>query len=186
MAANASAISMETNPRPWWLMLIDGFAIAIISAILLWGDFLQKVETYQLLITMLGLWWILRGILDLVSMFVDSTAWGWKLFMGIVSIIAGSYVLSYPLVSAVAVPRVAVFVLGFWGLVNGIALLIMAFRGGGWGAGLLGVLEIVFGAVIMANWASLGSGLALLWTAAIFGVVGGIFMIVQAFRQRSA
>jgi hypothetical protein len=29
-------------------------------------------------------------------------------------------------------------------------------------------------------------GLAMIWAAAITGLIGGILMIVQAFRQRSA
>jgi uncharacterized membrane protein HdeD (DUF308 family) len=177
---------MKTNDRPWWLMLIDGFAILIISAVLLWAPVKTKIDTWQLLVFMLGLWWILRGILDIVSMFVDHSAWGWKLFMGIVSIIAGSYIVMYPVASGLLLPRIFVFVLGFWGLMNGIILLIMAFKGGGWGAGILGVLEIVIGCVLMANYATPGYGLAFLWTAAVFGVIGGIFMIVRAFQMRKA
>lgn len=185
MSASDSAMSMKTNERPWWLMLIDGFAILIIGGVLLWGGLLQKVQTYQLLVTLLALWWIIRGIMDLVSMFVDHSAWGWKLFMGLVSIIAGSYILMYPIASALALPRIFVFVLGFWGLVNGIILLLMAFRGGGWGAGILGVLEIIIGVVLMANYTTPGYGIAFLWTAAVFGVIGGIVMIVRSFQLRS-
>lgn len=186
MQATAGSTSMQAPGRPWWLMLIDGFALAIIGGILLWGGLLNKVQTYTLLVTMLGLWWIIRGIMDIVSMFVDRHQWGWKLFIGIVSIMAGSYILAYPIISAVALPRIFVFVLGFWGLVNGIILLVMAFQGGGWGAGILGVLEIIIGIVLMANYTAPGAGLAFLWTAAVFGVIGGIVMIVRAFQMRSA
>jgi uncharacterized membrane protein HdeD (DUF308 family) len=187
MEATAGTGSMMQNTgRPWWLVLIDGFALVIIGGILLWGGLLQKVQTYQLLVTLLGLWWIIRGIMDLVSMFVDHHQWGWKLFIGIVSIVAGSYILAYPIVSAIALPRIFVFVLGFWGLVNGIILLVMAFQGGGWGAGILGVLEIIIGIVLMANYAAPGMGLAFLWAAAVFAVIGGIVMIVRAFQVRKA
>ena len=79
-----------------------------------------------------------------------------------------------------------VLVLGIWGLMYGIILLIMAFQGGGWGAGILGVLGIIFGIALMANYYAFGMGLAMLWTAAVFAFVGGIVMIFQAFRQRSA
>lgn len=186
MTASASAMSPKTNDRPWWLMLIDGFAILIIGAVLLWAPVKTKIDTWQLLVALLGFWWILRGIMDLVSMFIDHSAWGWKLFMGIVSIIAGSYILMYPIASGLALPRIFVFVLGFWGLVNGIILLVMAFQGGGWGAGILGVLEVIIGVILMANYTTPGYGLAFLWTAAVFGVIGGIVMIVRAFQMRKA
>ena len=77
-------------------------------------------------------------------------------------------------------------VMGIWGLMYGTILLIMAFRGGGWGAGILGALGIIFGIVLIVNYSAPGMGLAMLWTAAVFGVIGGIALIVQAFRQRKA
>jgi sulfate transport system permease protein len=73
-----------------------------------------------------------------------------------------------------------------WGLMYGVILLIMAFQGGGWGAGILGVLGIIFGIALMVNYTSPGMGLAMLWSAAVMGVIGGIALIFQAFRQRSA
>jgi uncharacterized membrane protein HdeD (DUF308 family) len=79
-----------------------------------------------------------------------------------------------------------VLVLGIWGLIYGVILLIMAFRGGGWGAGILGVLGILFGVALMINYTVPGMGLAMLWVVAVLGVVGGIVLIIQAFRQRSA
>jgi len=69
-----------------------------------------------------------QGIIDIVYMFVDRTAWGWKLFMGVVSIIAGSYIMMYPVATALMLPRLFVLVLGIWGLVYGVVLLLMAFR----------------------------------------------------------
>ena len=119
-------------------------------------------------------------------MFIDHTAWGWKLFMGIVSIMAGGYILMYPIAAAVALPRIFVLVLGIWALMEGIILLFMAFRGGGWGAGILGVMSIIFGFILMGNYGRLGSGLAMIWVAAIWGLIGGVIMIIQAFRQRKA
>jgi len=179
---------MQTQPqqRPWWLPLISGILATIIGAILLWSPAKTKVDTYMLLVTFLGIWWMVQGIFDIIAIFIDHSMWGWKLFIGIVSIIAGSYILSYPIASAVALPKIFVLVLGIWGLMYGIILLIMAFQGGGWGAGILGVLGIIFGIALMANYYVVGMGLSMLWTAAVFAFVGGIFMIFQAFKQRSA
>ncbi len=178
-------MSMETKARPWWLTLIMGIAVLTIGAILLWAPAKSKVETYQLLVAILGFYWLIGGIMDLVSLFVDRTAWGWKLIMGIVSILAGGYILMYPVASAVALPRIFVMVLGIWGLFQGMIMLIMAFRGAGWGAGILGALGIMFGLILIANYTMPGVGLATIWTAAVFGVIGGIVMIFQAFRDRN-
>ncbi len=182
----ASATSMQRRQRPWWLTLVLGIASFIIGAILLWAPAKDKVETYTLLVTFLGIYWLIWGIMELVYMFVDHTAWGWKLFMGIVSIIAGGSILMYPIAAAVTLPRVFVFVLGFWALMEGIMLLFLAFRGGGWGAGILAVISIVLGLILLADYGQLGSGIAMLWAAAIWGVIGGLVMVVHAFQARGA
>jgi uncharacterized membrane protein HdeD (DUF308 family) len=177
---------MEQKPRPWWLTLVGGILAVITGAILLWSPAKTKVDTYLILIAILGLYWLVEGFLDIISIFTDHTAWGWKLFIGIIGILAGAYILMYPVASALALPRTFVLVLGIWGLIQGIVLLILAFRGGGWGAGIAGVLGIIFGGILMANYASPGTGLAFLWTAAIAALVIGAAMIFMAFRQRSA
>jgi uncharacterized membrane protein HdeD (DUF308 family) len=181
-----SATSVQTKQRPWWLTLIIGILAFVVGAILLWAPAKSKVETYQLLIAVLGLYWLISGIVDIVSMFTDHTAWGWKLFMGIVSIIAGGTILMYPVAAGVALPRIFVLILGLWGLMEGTVLLIMAFKGGGWGAGILGVVMIIFGFILIGDYSSLGSGLAMVWVAAVWGLIGGVIMIIQAFQQRKA
>lgn len=181
-----TATSMETKQRPWGLTLVMGIMAFIVGAILLWSPAKTKVETYQILVAVLGLYWIVKGFIDFASIISDSTAWGWKLFIGAVSIIAGMLVLMYPIAAGVVLPRILVLVLGLWGLIEGTLLLIMAFRGGGWAAGILGGLAIIFGIILVATWAMPGSGLAMLWAAAVAGLVGGVILVIQAFRQRKA
>ena len=181
-----TTVQTESRQRPWWLTLISGILAVIIGAVLLWSPAKTKIDTYMLLVTFLGIWWMVQGIFDIIAIFIDHSMWGWKLFIGIISIMAGAYILMYPIASALALPKIFVLVLGIWGLMYGIILLIMAFQGGGWGAGILGALGIVFGLALMANYYAFGMGLAMLWTAAVFAFVGGIVMIFQAFRQRSA
>lgn len=181
-----AATSMETKQRPWGITLLLGIFAVIIGAILLWAPAKAKADTWMLLISLLGLYWLITGILDIVHMFQDHTAWGWKLFIGVVSIIAGSYILMYPVAAGVALPRIFVLVLGIWGLMYGIILLLMAFRGGGWGAGILGVLGIIFGLILIGDYSVAGAGLAMVWAAAFVAFVGGIILIIQAFRARKA
>jgi uncharacterized membrane protein HdeD (DUF308 family) len=181
-----TATSMETKQRPWGVTLIMGILAFIVGAILLWSPAKTKVEAYQVLVALLGLYWVIKGFIDIVSIFGDHKAWGWKLFMGAISIIAGGYVLTYPIAAGIALPRVLVLVLGFWGLIEGTVLLIMAFRGGSWGAGILGVLAIILGIALLGSYMLPGSGLAMIWVAAVSLLVGGVLMVIQAFRQRRA
>ena len=126
-----SATSMQTKQRPWWLTLIMGTLAFVIGAVLLWAPAKTKVETYQLLIAFLGLYWLIGGIVGIISIFVDHTAWGWKLFLGIVSIIAGGYILMYPVLVGLELPSLFVLILGIWGVIKGVLMIVMAFKGGG-------------------------------------------------------
>ncbi len=175
------ALTFETKQFPWWLVLLSGILNIIIGILLL----TNPLQTVTALVWVLGLYWFVHGIFILVGMFLDHSAWGWKLFMGILSIIAGIYVLRYPIASAAVIPAIIVLLLGIQGLIVGIIALVMAFKGGGWGAGILGALSILFGIVLILNWASLATVAIFIWVVAILAVVGGIVQIVRAFQQRS-
>ena len=181
-----TAAAMETPKHPWWLTLIQGILALILGAVLLWAPAKDKADTWVLLVTFLGIYWLILGVLDIVRIFQDSTGWGWKLFMGIISIIAGGYIIMYPTLAAAILPQTFVLVLGIWGLIYGVMLLFLSFRGAGWGAAIMGVLGIIFGGILIANYSVPGWGLSLLWSAAVIAVIGGIFMIFRAFQERSA
>ena len=178
---SADAMTFETKQTPWWVILMGGILNIVVGILLLTAP----VKTTFVLVLALGFYWIFSGIFNLVGMFIDHTAWGWKLFTGVLSILAGLVILRYPLVSALTIPSIIILVLGIQGFIVGIIGLIMAFQGGGWGAGILGALSIIFGVILMANFAAPGMAVTLIWVAAVFALVGGIFQIFQAFRQRS-
>ena len=177
-----SATAIETKQSPWWLILLGGILSIIIGILLL----TEPVKTTVLLVVALGIYFIISGVFYLINMFVDHTAWGWKLFIGILSIIAGILVLRYPLAGTMIIPKLIILILGIQGIIVGIISLVMAFKGGGWGAGILGVLAIIFGVILVANWYQPAWVAALIWVTGIFAIIGGIGQIIQAFRLRSA
>jgi uncharacterized membrane protein HdeD (DUF308 family) len=181
-----TAVQTQSKQRPWWLTLITGIMALIIGAIMLFAPAGTKLDVYKGLVVVLGLYWLVEGIFEIVAIFIDHSMWGWKLFLGIISIAAGTYILSYPIVAGLALPKIFALVLGIWGLMYGISLLIMAFSGAGWGAAILGVLGIIFGIALMVNYYKLGVGLSMVWSASVLAVIGGIALIVQGLQQRSA
>jgi len=176
------ALNFETRQSPWWLLLMGGILSIIVGILFL----VNPAKTTIAFAWVLGLYWFVQGIFVLVGMFLDHSAWGWKLFMGVLGILAGIVVMRHPIASALVIPSVFVLLLGIQGLIVGIVSLVLAFKGGGWGAGILGALSILFGIILIANYANLGTIVALIWIVAILSIVGGIVQIVQAFRQRQA
>jgi uncharacterized membrane protein HdeD (DUF308 family) len=165
----------------WWIPLLEGIA-AIIIGILLFTNTEQTVFT---LVLFLGIWWFIGGIIDLVSLFVDRTQWGWKLFSGILGIIAGLIIIRHPWWASVLVPATLVWLLGILGIIIGAVAIFRAFQGAGWGVGILGVIGIVFGLILLGTGVGVAA-LTMIFVGAIWAIIGGIAAIVYAFRLRSA
>jgi uncharacterized membrane protein HdeD (DUF308 family) len=187
MTKSAAKIQAPAQPqRPWWLTLVGGILAIVVGALLLWGNLVTKIEVYTLLVTVLGIWWLVDGIFDIVHMFTDHRQWGYKLFMGIISIIAGGYVLLHPIIAGVALPSLLVLVLGIWGVIKGCIMFFMAFKGGGGAYAIVGIFAIFFGIILIAAYTVPGVGVVAVWFAALFGLLGGFFLIYRAFQQRKA
>jgi uncharacterized membrane protein HdeD (DUF308 family) len=162
----------------WWLVLLRGIAVFLLGIFLLSSPAMTTV----VLVTFIGAWWLVDGIFSLVGMFVDNTAWGLKLALGILGILAGIYVLRHPLWASILVVTFVVVLLGVQGLVMGIVSLIEGFRGGGWGSVVLGILYLIFGLLLLAN--TYVAALSLPIILGIFGIIGGIVTIVISLRVR--
>ena len=163
---------------PWWLVLLQGIAAVLIGLLLL----IQPGQSVVFIIQFLGWYWFIGGIFGIVAMFLDTSNWGWKLLSGILGILAGLAILNHPLWSTVLVPTVLVWYMAFTGVFTGISLLIQAFRGGGLGMGILGVLSILFGLLLAMR--PFAAALSLPWVFAVFAIAGGIAAIIAAFRMK--
>ena len=179
MTTTTHTAETEVPPIPWWLVLLEGIAAVIIGILLLTSPGIPLFALVQIT----GFFWLIGGIFRIVSIFVDSSSWGWKLLGGIIGILAGLVVLQHPVWSTLLLPAVYVIILGIQGIILGGASLVMAFRGGGWGTGVLGVLSIILGVVLLLN--PLFIGIAVLpFVLGAFALVGGILAVVAAIMMR--
>jgi len=174
--------TMTTEERvfPWWVVLIEGIAAIIIGVLLL----VEPGKGMTLAVQFLGIYWFISGIIDIVRIFMDSSMWGWKLFSGLIGILAGILIINNPLWATLLVPTTLVWVFGFFGIIIGIIGLIQAFQGAGWGAGILGILSILFGLLLVFN--ALKFAFVTPFIFGILGIVGGFAALVMAFQMRSA
>jgi uncharacterized membrane protein HdeD (DUF308 family) len=142
----------------------------------------QPSVTILTLVVFLGVYWLVGGVFDLVGIFINRTQWGWKLFTGLLGIAAGLLIVRNPLWAGIAVPTTLVWLLGSIGVIVGVARIIRALMGAGWGAGILGVVSIVLGVILLTR--PLFSLSVLVYLAGFWAIVGGIAAIVAAFRLR--
>lgn len=170
--------SGEAYVSPWWGTLIQGIFALIIGLLLL----TNPAATTVVIVQFIGIYWLIAGIFGLVGIFMDSSLWGLKLLMGIVGVLAGLSVMQHPLWSSILLPTILVIFLGVDGLLMGVIGLIAAFKGGGWGAGILGAVSLLFGLLLLGS--PVIAGLTLPWLYGVFGTIGGIAAIVLAFQQR--
>jgi uncharacterized membrane protein HdeD (DUF308 family) len=177
----AAAQPVQPVQQFWWIALLQGIAAVIVGALLV----AEPADTFLALIPLIGIYWLVIGILSLVRMFIDrSVPWIWSLLSGIVGVLAGIAVLRHPLLAAILIPTVLVIVLGVQGLVMGIFEIIEGFRGGGVWSFILGIINILVGVLLLAR--PVAVALAVPFVFGILLLVQGVALIVLAFRVRSA
>ena len=172
------AETTEGTTIPWWLVLLQGIAAVIIGILLLTSPGITLLS----LIQVIGFFWLIGGILGIVGIFIASSLWGWKLVSGILGILAGIVVLQHPVWSSILIPAILVIFLGIQAIISGGASLVLAFQGGGWGMGILGVLNIILGLVLLFN--PLIGVVVLPFVLGSCSLIGGLAAIVIAFKMR--
>jgi uncharacterized membrane protein HdeD (DUF308 family) len=164
---------------PWWVVLLEGI-IAIITGLFL---LYQPVVTTILLIQILGIFWLAGGIVSVIGALIFPENLWWKLLSGILSIIAGVVILTYPAYSSFVVLAFLVIFIGAWVIITGAVRLAWALKGGGWGTGILGILTIILGLLLLTN--SLAGVLVLPWIFGFFLVIGGIGAVILGIKIRA-
>jgi uncharacterized membrane protein HdeD (DUF308 family) len=164
----------------WWVFLLQGIAGIILGVMLL----TDPGATLVALLTFLGFYWLVTGLLALVRVFVDrSVPWIWSLIIGIVGMLAGIFVVNHPLLAALTVPTVLVIVLGLQGLAIGILEIIGGLKGGGIGSFILGAINVLVASVLLSS--PMSAALAVPFVFGVLLLVQGVALIIWAFRVRA-
>jgi uncharacterized membrane protein HdeD (DUF308 family) len=182
-----AALATGTVPRQigmvhWGLVLVEGIAAVIIGTLL----FLAPQATVELVLRLFGLYWLVVGVLKIVSACTAPDDRGLKISMGVVGIFGGIIVIRHPLWLAVGMSAMLAVLLGAAGVVIGVLSLWLAFRSGGWGAAIGGVLSLLFGLLVLVNPPMTSIGWVYLYAGV--SLIGGSVAIVLAFviRKRSS
>lgn len=166
---------------PWYLVLLQGILSIFVGILLVTKPGVAMI----IIVRLLGWYWMIKGLFSLVALFSPEAKShrGWLILNAVIGIFAGFAVLDHPMISAVFVPSVLVTLVGVAGVFVGVNDLFAAFRGGGLGVGLLGVVSIILGGAILGN--TLVGVAVLPYVLGITELVGGVLALVFAFKIRS-
>ncbi|GAA2007779.1 HdeD family acid-resistance protein [Nakamurella flavida] len=167
----------------WWLLLARGVGAVVFGVLAIgWPGI-----TVLAIVFVFAIYAFLDGIASIVMALSEKKAghkWGWSVFTGVVSILAGVVAIAWPVITAVAL----LYVIAFWALLAGftsiagaLALRKAGFKQWVWTM-VFGVCAVIFGISLLVN---PGRGiLSVLWVVGVFAVVGGISLAVASFTVR--
>lgn len=177
----------------WWMYLVLGIVAIFIG----WFLLVSPVKTVPTLIVLLGLYWLVSGIVEVfVALFnvtKDGSQWGWTLFGGILGIVAGLIVLNNPLFVSVITPLMFMYLLAFVFIINGVIRMVAGKKREepvnndkylwSWGGFFLGLVYLLFGIVLLAS-PTLLSVASVLFAAALLMIVSGVSLVIFSFSVK--
>lgn len=172
---------IQSLEPPRWLVVVQGIAGILFGLLLLTAPGATSVVVVQII----GIYWLVGGIVALVGLAWDRGGWGWTVVRGVLGIVAGLAVIRHPLWSTLIVGTTLIALLGIIGICVGIAGLIRAFsqEGRRWASSFLAVVDIVLGLILLFN-ALIGS-IAVPFLLGAIAFVGGVAALVAAIRWPS-
>ena len=171
-------MAVAIGSMPWWLVLIWGIMAVIIGFMLITTPVITTIS----LIMFIGAYWFVGGIFTLVSLINDRRNSGWKIFLSIISILAGAVIMLYPVYSSLLVLEMLVILIGFWGLLIGGTKLYTAIPAKDAGSGILGALSIIFGIILLVY--PLAAAFSLPFVVAFFALIAGFSSIFVSFQMK--
>lgn len=174
---------VDSLSKFWWVLLLRGLiAIAFGVAAIVWPGL-----TLWVLIVLFGAYTLVDGVLEIWAGFRNRGVhdrWWVDILIGIVGVVAGVLVISWPGLSALAL----IYIIAAWMVIIGVLQIITAIRmraviPNEWLLVLSGVLSVALGAIFFAF---PGSGaVGLVWVIGIYAILFGVLLAILSFRLRS-
>ena len=183
--------TVQHTTQSWWMYLVLGIVAVFIG----WFLLVSTSRTVPVLIVLLGLYWLISGIVEVVvalfSINDEGSQWGWTLFGGILGIVAGLIVLNNPIFVSIITPIMFMYILAFVFIINGVIRMIAGKKRPeptasgdkyiwSWGGFFLGLVYLLFGIVLLAS-PTLLSVASVLFAAALLMIVSGISLVIFSF-----
>ena len=169
----------------WWMPLMRGILLVIVGILM----FTQPGTTLLSLLWFMGIYWIVDGLFSLIEGVRGHSEKSriWMFISGIVSILAGGFILGNPLVAGLISGSFLTYLIGFTVIISGLMMIFAGREKDGvrqwsvWGL-IMGILYVLFGLFVITH--PLVTLASLVWIFSIWAIVAGVVAVVMAFRLR--
>jgi len=163
----------------WWTFLLEGLVQLTIGLLLL----VSTDITIFLLVQLMGLYWLIRGMIMIIQIFLRKEKdWGLLLFGGVLGIFSGILVLRYPIFSTFILLEFLVVFIAITGIIQGTISVVRGSISKSFGEVLLGIALWVACILLFVN--PLSSVMALSVVIGIFWVFTGMVLTAVSFYIR--
>ena len=169
----------------WWMPSMRGILLVIVGILM----FTQPGTTLLSLLWFMGIYWIVDGLFSLIEGVRGHSEKSriWMFISGIVSILAGGFILGNPLVAGLISGSFLTYLIGFTVIISGLMMIFAGREKDGvrqwsvWGL-IMGILYVLFGLFVITH--PLVTLASLVWIFSIWAIVAGVVAVVMAFRLR--
>ena len=169
----------------WWMPLMRGILLVVVGILM----FTQPGTTLLSLLWFMGIYWIVDGLFSLIEGVRGHSEKSriWMFISGIVSILAGGFILGNPLVAGLISGSFLTYLIGFTVIISGLMMIFAGREKDGvrqwsvWGL-IMGILYVLFGLFVITH--PLVTLASLVWIFSIWAIVAGVVAVVMAFRLR--
>ncbi len=178
---------LQAASKYWWVVLLRGI-LSILFGLAVW--FFPGL-TLATMVIVFGAYALVDGIATIFySLSSRSTDKDWTghLIEGILGVLFGVVVLTWPELATLTTGLTLVIVIAVWAVVTGIMQIVAAIRlrkeiDNEFWLGLSGLISVIFGLYIFRF--PVGGALAIAWLIGIYAVAFGVMFIMLAFRLRN-
>jgi len=175
--------SISSGIRNWWWFIIKGILLIIAGVAI----FSRPLEGYVGLSVLFSLVILGCGIAQAFFAFANSgvlKGWGWTLASGILDIVIGAWLLTYPVITMATLP----FIVGFWLFFRAFYLVGASFNLKdlglpGWGWLLFGGILVLILGLFVLRYPAAGA-ISIIYTSGSAFIVAGCFNIYLSIRLK--
>jgi uncharacterized membrane protein HdeD (DUF308 family) len=186
MTGTANETVGQKQTVPWWIVFLEGI-LAVGLGILM---YVHPFGTFTAFLAVLGWFLIIEGIMGLIGLVAGlpvASKWWIGLLWGLLSILAGMFVLNQPLINVYVARNLLVYAVAFMLIAGGVTSVATANRWSEnrhskWGITILALLFIILGIILLFT--PFLSFYIIMNLAGAFSFTFGVGMIIYSALMR--